>query len=256
MVERSFYLETRDGSMDCFSVHPEEGGPFPSVLFYMDAPAIREELRDMARRLGSAGYFVLLPNLFYRVGTERNYPFDQAAIRRDPKQRQIMADTMADLTNAKVINDTETMLGYLVREEAATQSTAALGYCMSGQYVVAVMGAYPEAFSCGASYYGVRIVTDEEDSPHLKADQIKGELYLAFAERDHWVPDDTLERIRHVFTGDGRAHRIEVYPGTEHGFAFWKRPVYHREGAERHWERMHHLFRRNLMPPEDWGQAG
>ena len=121
----------------------------------------------------------------------------------------------------------ETMLGYVAREGAAAQSTAALGYCMSGQYVVAVMGAYPEAFLCGASYYGVRIVTDEEDSPHLKADQIKGELYLAFAERDHWVPDDTLERIRHLFTGDGRVHRVEVYPGTEHGFAFWKRPVYH-----------------------------
>ena len=252
MIERRFYLETQDGSMDCFSVHPEEGGPFPTVLFYMDAPAIREELRDMARRLASAGYFVLLPNLFYRVGTERNYPFDQAAIRNDPKQRQIMAETMADLTNAKVISDTESMLAYVAREDAATRSTAALGYCMSGQYVVSVMAAFPETFSCGASYYGVRIVTDESDSPHLRADQIQGKLYLAFAERDHWVPDETLEQIRGLFTGEDKPHRVELYPGTEHGFAFWKRPVYHKDAAERHWERMHQLFRQNLAMAPGW----
>ena len=252
MIERRLYLETRDGSMDCFSVHPEEGGPFPTVLFYMDAPAIRGELREMARRLATAGYFVLLPNLFYRVGTERNYPFDQAAIRNDPKQRQLMADTMADLTNAKVISDTEAMLAYIAREDAAAPSTAALGYCMSGQYVVSVMAAYPEAFACGASYYGVRIMTDEDDSPHRGAERIKGTLYLAFAERDHWVPDDTLERIREAFTGGGRPHRVELYPGTEHGFAFSRRPVYHRDAAERHWERMHQLFRRHLTAPSGW----
>ncbi len=252
MIERRFYLETRDGSMDCFSVHPEEGGPFPSVLFYMDAPAIREELRDMARRLASAGYYVLLPNLFYRVGTENNYPFDQNAIRRDPQERQAMADTMAQTTNAMVVRDTEALLACVAGEDSALDSIGALGYCMSGQYVVSVMAAYPDAFACGASYYGVRILTDEDDSPHLMADAIKGELYLAFAERDHWVPDDTLEAIRKAFTGNGQPHRVEVYPGTEHGFAFSKRPVYHRDAAERHWERMHQLFRRKLGTPAGW----
>ncbi len=36
----------------------------------MDAPGIREELRDMARRLGTVGYYVMLPNLYYRSGVE------------------------------------------------------------------------------------------------------------------------------------------------------------------------------------------
>ena len=34
----------------------------------MDAPAIREELRDMARRLATSGYYVMLPNIYYRSG--------------------------------------------------------------------------------------------------------------------------------------------------------------------------------------------
>ena len=36
------------------------------ILFYMDAPGKREELHDMARRLAAVGYFVVLPNLYYR----------------------------------------------------------------------------------------------------------------------------------------------------------------------------------------------
>ena len=54
--------------METFICHPERGGPHPTVMLLMDAPGIRDELRDMTRRLASAGYFVLLPNLYYRAG--------------------------------------------------------------------------------------------------------------------------------------------------------------------------------------------
>ena len=35
-------------------------------------------------------------------------------------------------------------------------------------------------------------------------------------------------------------------PGTEHGYAFAERPSYDRDASERHWERLHDLFDRNL----------
>ena len=66
MIERHLDIATADGAMNSFVVHPEEGGPFPVVLFYMDAPGKREELHDMARRIAAVGYFVVLPNLYYR----------------------------------------------------------------------------------------------------------------------------------------------------------------------------------------------
>ena len=46
----------------------------------------------------------------------------------------------------------------------------------------------------------------------------------------------------------GSKNEVEIYPGTHHGFAFPKRPVYHRDAAERHWERLLALYRRNLVP--------
>ena len=68
MIEQTVDIATRDGKTTTFIVHPERNGPHPIILFFMDAPAIREELRDMARRIATAGYSVMLPNLYYRKG--------------------------------------------------------------------------------------------------------------------------------------------------------------------------------------------
>jgi len=63
--------------MNSFITRPAAGGPYPVVLFLMDTPGKREELHDMARRIATAGYYVVLPNLYYRTTPE----FDMS---RDP----------------------------------------------------------------------------------------------------------------------------------------------------------------------------
>ena len=68
MIEQTIDVPTKDGAATTFIAHPEREGPHPIVLFFMDAPAIREELRDMARRIAAVGYYVMLPNLYYRRG--------------------------------------------------------------------------------------------------------------------------------------------------------------------------------------------
>ena len=73
MIEKILDIPTKDGAMETFVCHPERGGPYPPVLFLMDAPGIREELYDMARRLATVGYYVLLPNLYYRAGRDTKY---------------------------------------------------------------------------------------------------------------------------------------------------------------------------------------
>ena len=73
MIERDVDIQTDDGLMNSFITYPDEGGPFPVVLFYMDAPGKREELHDMARRIATVGYYVVLPNLYYRNVREVTY---------------------------------------------------------------------------------------------------------------------------------------------------------------------------------------
>ncbi len=73
MIERQVEIETKDGTMTTFEFHPEEGGPYPIVLYLMDAPSIRPALKDMASRLASAGYYVLLPFLYYRKSPYKEF---------------------------------------------------------------------------------------------------------------------------------------------------------------------------------------
>jgi len=56
MKERFVDVATPDGPMDTFAVHPEEGGPFPCVVVFMDIWGLREELFDIARRVATVGY--------------------------------------------------------------------------------------------------------------------------------------------------------------------------------------------------------
>jgi carboxymethylenebutenolidase len=247
MKEFETNIATGDGDMDTFVCHPDEGGPFPAVIMYMDAPGIREELRDMARRIGTAGYYVILPNLYYRWGCEDHYGFDRTRIREDEKELQKMYDLMNAATTEKIIADTGPMIEFLRNESLAKDGPiGAVGYCMSGKYIVGVGAAFPDEFAALASYYGVGIQTEEVNSPHLSAHKIKGELYLAFAEEDIHVPALLLKNISEAMEKAGVNCRVEVYPGTEHGFAFPQRPVYVKPAAERHWERMLSLFARNL----------
>ena len=56
MHEKVLDIETADGQMETFLCWPERNGPHPAVLMLMDAPGIRNELYDMARRLATVGF--------------------------------------------------------------------------------------------------------------------------------------------------------------------------------------------------------
>jgi len=248
MHEKNVDIPTRDGQIDTFVCHPEEDGPFPAIIFYMDAPGIREELRDMARRIGTAGYYVMLPNLYYRSARADEAGFDGTRVHRSDDDRKTMWSLMKSIAdNRLLISDTAGMLEFLAAEDQARPPPyGCVGYCMSGQYVFSMAGAYPEAFAAAASIYGVGLITDRPDSPHLNAENIKAELYLAFAEVDQYVPESVLAELPAVLDEHSIDHRIEVHAGTEHGFAFPDRHCYDKQAAERHWERLFSLFRRRL----------
>ena len=139
MEEELVNIKTKDGLIDCFIVNPDESGPFNAVIMYMDAPAIREELRDMARRLASTGYLVILPNLFYRVGKEVSYPFTFAKIREDKSHFNNMIKAMNDTTNELISDDSKYIIEHLDNSKKVKGSAYGIvGYCMSGQYIVTV----------------------------------------------------------------------------------------------------------------------
>jgi len=242
MIEQHVDIPTADGAMNSFIVHPEEGAPFPVVLFYMDAPGKREELHDMARRLAAVGYCVVLPNLYYR--RTRDFELKE---RTEPAMAAMFA-LMATLDAGTTACDTRAMLRFVDALPAADATRiGAVGYCMSGPFVMWAAAAFPERLRCIASIYGANMVTDKPDSPHRMAGAIRCECYFACAETDKWAPPAAVAALQAALQAAGTPHRLEWYPGAEHGFAFPLRAgIYNRAAAERHWERLFSLFDRNL----------
>ena len=242
MIEHHLDIQTADGAMNTFITHPEEGGPHPVVLFYMDAPGKREELHDMARRIATVGYYVVLPNLYYRKTREFVMVRDEEGFKR-------MFAMMEHVTTPLVMRDTQALLDFVDgRKEADASRLGTVGYCMSGTFVFAAAAHYPERVKCAASLYGVRLATDDADSPHLDAHKVKGELYFGCAETDKYAPKEMINKLEaHLQSVPSLRARVEWYPGTEHGFAFPQRAgIFHKPAAERHWERLFALFKRNL----------
>lgn len=244
MIEKHLDIPTADGAMNSFVVHPEEGGPHPVILFYMDAPGKREELHDMARRFAAVGYYVVLPNLYYR--RSRDFVLKE----RTPEAMKPMFELMDSLTNALAVRDTRALLDFVdAQPEADASRIGAVGYCMSGPFVFAAAAAFPERIQAIAAIHGARMVTDRDDSPHRMAPRIRCETYVACAETDVWAPPETVATLQQALQDAGTPHRLEWYPGAQHGFVFPKREgIYHQPSAERHWERLFDLFGRNLNP--------
>jgi carboxymethylenebutenolidase len=209
MIEQHLDIATADGAMNSFVVHPEEGGPFPVLLFYMDAPGKREELHDMARRLAAVGYCVLLPNLYYR----RSRDFTLAE-RTEPAMAE-MFTLMNTLDAATTRCDTRTLLDFAdALPQADATRIGAVGYCMSGPFVMWAAAAFPERLACIASIHGANMATDKADSPHRMAPAIRCEATSP-------APSSTSGRHRRTSRPCRRRCRRQARRIASSGFQGW-----------------------------------
>src|SRR6266850_7015321 len=118
MIEQTLDIATADGAMETFVCRPERTAPFPAVFLLMDAPGIREELRDMARRLATVGYYVLLPNLYFRAG--RDTIFGPAVMEEGSPEHTRMRAVRIKMTIPPVMRDIAAMLACVDRQDAVT----------------------------------------------------------------------------------------------------------------------------------------
>lgn len=248
MIEKEIDVRTADGLMSTFIVHPQEHLPAPGVIFLMDAAGIREPLRDMCRRIATAGYFVMLPDLFYRQG--RHVGVDRTKVdAKDGVERARLSQLVGSLTNAHVVDDLGSLIDAASKDQALSPGPmGAVGYCMSGRFALLVAARRPDRVNAAASYFGTRLVTDKPDSAHLCLPKFKGEGYFSFAEIDEYAPRPMVDAFTKAVK-DAKANcRIETYAGAHHAYAMPDAKQFDRVASDRHWETLFALFRRNLWP--------
>jgi carboxymethylenebutenolidase len=228
-------IETRDGTCPAYVYRPAAGGPWPAVLVYMDGLGIRPAMLELGERLATYGYFVLLPDLFYRSGPYE--PMDPRTVFSDPDKRKVLMEKFfAPASQANVMSDTRAFLDYLAAQPDVRRGRiGTTGYCMGGLMSLTAAGTYPDSIAATASYHGGRLATDTPESPHLLAPKMKSHVYVAGAIEDQSFPDDMKARLEAALTSAGVDHQIETYP-AKHGWVFRDIPVYDAAAAERHWQ--------------------
>lgn len=239
MIEERLDLQTSDGTMPTFVVRPSHGGPYPVVLYLMDAPGIRPALMDMASRLASAGYYVMVPYLYYRGGPLQRWDVDDADMHR-------RSELMGSVDPTNIVGDAEVLLAHAAKDRAAADGpVGAVGFCMSGGLVVSIARAMPERVRAAASIHGAWLVRDGEDSPHLGLGAIEGELHFAWCDKDSTAPAEDLADMEAALEKAGVTYTLDFHTDALHGFAL-AGGRYDREASELHWERVHSLLRRNV----------
>lgn len=241
-------VPTPDGTADAYLARPEGGGPHPAVLMYMDGFGLRPHLKRMADRLAAAGHVVLVPNVFYRHGPA---PVVELPEFINPAERpeilQELRPAAETLTPEAAVRDAGVYLDWLAESPLTTDGPAGVtGYCMGVGLALRTAGTYPDRVAAVAGFHGAYLATDAPDSPHLLADRITAELYLAHADQDSTNPAEQIDRLHKALAAAGVRHRGEVYSGAHHGFTQADTAMYDAEATERHWAALLELLGRTL----------
>jgi carboxymethylenebutenolidase len=244
MKTETIEIQTADGTASAYEVTPDGPGPHAGVLFFMDGLGLRDALRRMADRLGAAGYHVLLPDMYYRVGRELHW--DPKEVFGNPERLAEMRKQIVGMTTENVMRDVTSYLDTLASRPGVDGARlGAVGYCMGGRFAFVTTSQHPDRLRAAAAIHPGGLVTAEPTSPHLGADRVEARLYFGRASDDGSFTDENARVLDEALTRAGVRFQLELY-AAKHGWAVDDTPVYDAVAAERHWRAVLELFASEL----------
>jgi carboxymethylenebutenolidase len=241
MPTKSLHISTADGQADAFAAFPDGGGRHPGVLMYADGFGIRPVVREMAHELAGHGYYVLVPNLFYR---HRPAPVIELPEHIGEEARpQIMAQLMPLIeahTAERVLRDADAFLRFLATQpEVGAGRVAVTGYCIGGLLAVRTAAAHPGQVAAVAAFHG----PVGADGPGLLS-KLTAEVHFGHAEGD--LTPEALGELNQALDAAGVGYTSEIYPGTVHGYTMSDTDAFNPAALQRHWNRLLSLLDRTL----------
>lgn len=239
-MKQDVEITTADGVAKAAVIKPaEDCRTDKGVIIYMDAFGPREALYRMGQRIADAGYVVLVPDLYYRLGPYE--PFDAKTAFSDDATRTQLRGMMQATTPELTARDGEAFLQALT-DHGATGGIGAVGYCMGGARALVAAARYPDRIKAAASFHGGNLASDAEDSPHRLADRVKARVYVGVAGVDNSFPPEQSARLAEALRIAGVDHAMENYVGMAHGWTVPDHTVYDEAGSERHFKRLFTLL--------------
>ncbi|MFH8484608.1 dienelactone hydrolase family protein [Streptomyces longisporoflavus] len=246
MPSKTLQIPTPDGQADAFAAFPDHGERHPGVLLYPDAFGPRPELETKARQLAEHGYYVLVPNLYYRTGPAPviDLPDHIGEEARPTVFGQLMPLIEAHTTE-RVLRDADAYLRFLTAQpEVSPGPVATIGYCLGAALAMRTATAHPGQVAAVAGFHPGFLVTDAPDSPHRLVAELKAEVHLGLAVGD--LTSEAIEELERSLDAAGVTHTIEIYPDTVHGFTMSDTDAYNPDALRHHWDRLLPLLDRTL----------
>jgi carboxymethylenebutenolidase len=239
MSQEQIDVRTRHGLLDSWVFYPEQIGTWPAVILHTDIRGVRPTFIEMGGIIAERGYFVILPNLYYRKA--RTPVVDPGKSLRDDATRAYLTELKNSLTPEGLRDDHRALLAYLDHDPLVSgDKVGIIGYCMSGAIALHAAADFPNQVAAAASFHGGRLATDSADSPHLRASKLRSaRLYFGYAKNDASMSDEMIAILEKSLTSAGVDFSAEQYSAS-HGFAVKDSPSYDKAAAEQHW---HNIFR-------------
>ncbi|GCB52931.1 dienelactone hydrolase family protein [Streptomyces sp. NL15-2K] len=245
MPTKTLQIPTADGQADAFAAFPDHGERHPGVLMYADGFGIRPVLREMARELAGHGYYVLVPNPFYRHGPA---PVIELPEHIGEEVRPAIFAQLMPLIEAhtaeRVLSDADAYVRFLTTQpEVGAGPVAVTGYCIGGLLAMRTAAAHPGQVAAVAGFHGP-VGADGPDSLRRLLSPITAQIHLGHAETD--MTPESLGELDQALDAAGVDYTSEIYPGTIHGFTMSDTDAFNPSALQRHWDRLLPLLGRTL----------
>ncbi|GAB49956.1 dienelactone hydrolase family protein [Mobilicoccus pelagius] len=240
-------ITTDAGRAEAYLTRPD-AQERPGVLMFMDAIGVRERTKEMADRIASWGYVVLLPNVFYREGTVAELAPDMDLT--DPEQRKEFGEISGPRVKAYTpdLSNPDTQAWFDTLGQYASTPYGTVGFCMGARLAIRAAALHPDDVAAVAGFHGANLVEDDaEDSPHLLLPRTNADYLFGHADNDTMNDADAVAELERRLEQAGLTYSSAIYPDAPHGFTMADTSSYQDMGEKRAFAELEPFFARTLQ---------
>jgi carboxymethylenebutenolidase len=196
---------------------PAGAEPRPVILVCHENRGLTEHIKDVTRRLASAGYVALAVDLLSRQGGTSSLSSDQ------------VPGTLGNTPPEQFVSDFKSGWHYLQGQSfAKAERVGMLGFCFGGGVTWQVATQMPELLAA-VPFYG----------PHPAVEavaNIQAAVLAIYAGNDQRI-NQGIPPIEEAMLKNGKVYEKVIYPGVDHAFHNDTSPRYNAEAAQDAWRR-------------------
>ena len=193
-------FKSNGGTASGYLVKPASGSG-PGLLVIQEWWGLDSGIKEMAERLGKAGFVALAPDLYHGELAGHD-EMDKAG------------HLMQSLPPDRAARDMSGAIDFLASHPSVTRkSIGVVGFCMGGLLSFIIAAHRPDRVSAVVPFYGFPQGPSEPDWSKLSA-TISGHM----AEKDNHFAPEAARALEAKLRGMGKNVTLKVHPGTGHAF--------------------------------------